>query len=86
MEPSHLTISSKLVSSEHFEPRFVVLTFGEDVNAKSRRNLRTTYLEKGDERNRGSQKKYLVEAEATTLQTMAVGSLALAPALQVELG
>lgn len=61
-----------------------MLTFREDVNAKSRRNLRMIFLEKGDERNRDSQKKYLGEAEATTLQILAVASLALAPASQVE--
>lgn len=79
-----MTISSKLVSTGHSELRFFLLTFREDVNAKKRRNSRTIYLDKDDERNRDWRKKYSDEDEATTLQTAAVASLALAPASQAE--
>ena len=43
------------------------------------------YLGKDDERSRNLQKKYLGEDGITTLRTTAVASLALVPALQVEL-
>lgn len=82
--PSHLTISFKLVSTEHSELRVLVLTFREDVNVKRRRNLQMIYWGKDDERIRDSQKKYSGEDEAITLHTTAVASLALAQALQVE--
>ena len=61
-----------------------MLTFRKGVNAKRKRNSQVIYLGKDDERNRDWQKKYLGEDEAITLQTTAVASLALAPALQVE--